>query len=97
MTSGCDTDHPDHGKEITRLNRVAGQVEGLKKMILERRYCPDILTQIKAVRSALKTIEGNILETHLHACVAEAMAGQNQTQITEKIDEIKEMLRRADD
>jgi DNA-binding FrmR family transcriptional regulator len=39
----CDKQHPDHSKELSRLNRVSGQIEGVKRMIGEREYCPDIL------------------------------------------------------
>ena len=44
--------HPCHSKHLSKLNRVAGQVEAIKKMINENRYCVDIMTQIKAARSA---------------------------------------------
>ncbi|MRN79977.1 metal-sensitive transcriptional regulator, partial [Brucella sp. 10RB9210] len=49
--------HPCHSKHLSKLNRVAGQVEAIKKMINENRYCVDIMTQIKAARSALKAVE----------------------------------------
>ena len=52
-------EHPEHDKVKPLLNRVAGQVEGVRKMIEERRYCPDILTQLKAIRSATKNIEAH--------------------------------------
>ena len=53
--------HPDYKHEIPKLNRAIGQLEGVKKMINEHRYCPDILTQLKAARCAIKAIEKNIL------------------------------------
>ncbi|MDR1998300.1 MAG: metal-sensitive transcriptional regulator [Candidatus Margulisbacteria bacterium] len=82
--------HPSHVKELTRLNRIIGQLEGVKKMIEARRYCPEILMQIKAVRSALKSVESNILQTHLESCVAESFADKQER--TRKITEIKELL-----
>ena len=71
--SCCDTpQYPDHRKEMARVNRIAGQVNGIKKMIEERRYCPEILTQLRAIRSAVNSIEANILETYLNSCVTDA-------------------------
>lgn len=52
-----------------RINRIAGQVGGVKKMINEDRYCVDILNQIAAVRSALDQLGVNLLTGHLESCV----------------------------
>ena len=51
------SENPSHKHEIPRLNRAIGQLEGIKKMIEEQRYCPDIIVQLKAVRSAIKHVE----------------------------------------
>lgn len=85
-----------HDSELTKLNRIAGQVEGIKKMIAEGRYCPDILTQLRAVRSAVKTVEANILETHLNHCIAESLSGGNTKDAQEKINELKDLFKRFD-
>jgi hypothetical protein len=53
--------HADHTSDLQRLRRISGQVEGIKKMIEDQRYCTDILNQTKAVRSALKALEVSIL------------------------------------
>ena len=50
---------PNHSENLPRLNRISGQIDGIKKMIEEERYCLDIVNQIKAVRSALKSVEKN--------------------------------------
>jgi DNA-binding FrmR family transcriptional regulator len=99
MDDCCSTDkkYPDHSAETPRLNRVSGQVEGIKKMIAERRYCPEILTQLRAARSALKTIEANILDAHLQSCIADAMTGVDKNQVTEKIEELKNIFKRFED
>lgn len=89
--------HPDHSGETGKLNRVIGQVEGVKKMIAENRYCPDILVQLRAARSALKTVEANILESHLRGCVAEAMAQGKAADVDSKILEIKELFKRFEE
>ena len=89
--------HPDHGAEIGKLNRVVGQVEGVKKMIAENRYCPDILAQLRAARAALKTIEANILEAHLQGCVGDAIASGQTAEAEKKISEIKDLFKRFDE
>lgn len=85
---GEKTLHPDHSSELIRLNRIQGQVEGIVRMVVERRYCPDILIQLRAVQSALKSVEGAILKKHMHDCVKEAMDSRNEEEIKKKIDEL---------
>lgn len=53
----------------TRLNRIAGQVSGVQRMVDEERYCVDILTQIAAIRSALDTVGVELLTNHIEGCV----------------------------
>lgn len=88
----CCAEHrnPSHKHEIPRINRAIGQLEGIKKMINEQRYCPDILIQLKAVRSAIKSVESNILRTHLENCVVESFS--NQAEAKKKIEEIKSLF-----
>lgn len=89
--------HPCHQCELPKLNRIAGQIEGIKGMIEEGRYCPDILVQMRAVRAALKTVEANILEAHLGSCVQNAMAGGNKNDIDRKIAELKDIFKRYEE
>lgn len=89
--------NPCHHSELPKLNRIAGQIEGIKRMVEEHRYCPDILTQLRAVRAALKTVEANVLETHLRHCVAEAMAHGSKKQKDDKIAELKDLFKRFDE
>jgi len=86
--------HPDHSKEGVRLKRVRGQIEGVIKMIDERRYCPDILIQVRAAKSAIQAIEHSILKTHLASCVSEALHEKNEGIAKEKIEEIIELIGR---
>ncbi len=98
MTECCDHEnHPDHSTELKRLNRVGGQVDGVKKMIEDGRYCPDIMIQIKAIRSALKSVEANILERHLASCVTDAIKSGTKKQQDKKIEEIKELFKKFED
>lgn len=95
MADCCDNNHPDHSKQIARLNRISGQVNGVKQMITDNRYCPEIMVQLRAIRSAVKAIEANIMQLHLEACVSEALSSKNidpeekQTKIDEVIDLFK--------
>ena len=57
-----------------RLWRIEGQVRGIAKMIDEDKYCIDVLTQISAVNSALRSVALNLLDEHLGHCVARAVA-----------------------
>jgi DNA-binding FrmR family transcriptional regulator len=52
-----------------RLKRIAGQVEGVQRMLDDDRYCVDVLTQIAAIRSALDAVGLKLLERHLQTCV----------------------------
>lgn len=52
-----------------RVNRIAGQVAGVHKMIAEDRYCVDILTQITAIRSSLDALGVELIAQHLESCV----------------------------
>jgi len=85
-----------HEKELSKLNRVSGQIEGIKKMIAEHRYCPDILIQLRAIRAAIKTVEANVLENHLKSCVAESLSGGNPKDAQKKIEELKDLFKRFD-
>lgn len=82
--------HPDHSKELARLNRISGQLEGVKRMIEERRYCPEILIQLRAIRSAVRAVESNILKTHLQSCVVQSFASDADRE--QKIEELKKLF-----
>ncbi len=95
-TECCVSEHPSHKKELPRLNRISGQVEGVKKMIEEGRYCPDILTQLRAIRAAIKSVELCILDTHLSSCVTQACLSHDEKEQKKKIEEIRELIKRFD-
>lgn len=92
-----DHKHPCHDTELPKLNRIAGQIEGIKSMIGEHRYCPDIITQIRAARAALRAVEAQILETHLQSCVADVMMAGNKKETSARIEELKNLFKRFDD
>jgi DNA-binding FrmR family transcriptional regulator len=84
--------HPSHEDQLVRLNKIDGQVKGIKKMIVDRRYCVDIMTQIKAVTSALGKVELEILKTHIQNCLKSAVESRKPDDVREKVEEIMELL-----
>ena len=72
-------------KLIPRLNRIEGQVRGLKKMIEEDKYCIDIITQTSAVRKALSAVENALLESHLSCCVVNQVKSGKEKQAVEEV------------
>lgn len=86
--------YPNHEKELVKLNRAKGQLIGVIGMIEENRYCPDILIQIRAVKSALQSVEHSILKTHLEHCVHDAISAKNSKEIDIKIHELVKILGR---
>lgn len=86
--------NPDHTKQISRLNRIIGQLEGVKNMIVEGAYCPDILMQTKAAKSALRSLEGLILEKHIRHCVSHAAQSRDRDEIDCKIEELIELFKK---
>ena len=77
--------HPDHSDNLSSLRRIEGQVRGVQQMIDDKRYCMDIVNQIKAMKSALSRVESQILEKHLRSCVTQVL---NKKEMEEKITEL---------
>ena len=81
---------------LRRLNRIEGQVRGLTKMLEEDRYCIDIITQISAVRAALRRAEEEILRDHVGHCIEEAIVTGSRAEQRRKIAELMEVVGRSD-
>lgn len=79
-----------------RLTRIEGQVRGLSRMVEEDRYCIDIVTQIAAVRAALRRLEEEILRDHVGHCVEHAVAAGTKAEQRRKIEELMAVVSRAD-
>ena len=79
-----------------RLSRVEGQVRGLSRMVDEDRYCIDIVTQIAAVRAALRKVEEAVLEDHVAHCVEQAIRSGDPDDQRRKVAELMEVFGRAD-
>ena len=81
---------------LRRLSRIEGQVRGLARMVEQDRYCIDIVTQISAVRAALRRAEEEILEDHVAHCVEHAIATGTKREQRRKISELIDVLGRAE-
>jgi CsoR family transcriptional regulator, copper-sensing transcriptional repressor len=81
---------------LKRLNRIEGQVRGLTRMVEGDRYCIDIVTQISAVRAALRRTEEEILRDHVAHCVEHAIAAGDKTDQRRKVAELMDVISRAD-
>lgn len=77
-----------------RLNRIAGQVQGVQRMVDDDRYCVDILTQIAAVRAALGKVSNLILEAHLETCVTHSFTSGNEADREAKVAELVDVFAR---
>jgi DNA-binding FrmR family transcriptional regulator len=86
--------HDDKDALIKRLHRIEGQVRGIERMLVEDRYCIDILTQVGAVSTALESFAFRILDQHVQHCVAGALASGDENAAKEKTEELLEAVHR---
>ena len=82
--------HPDHSDHSIALRRIEGQVRGIQQMIDDKRYCLDIVNQIRAIKSALNRVESKVLEKHLRRCVTQVL---NKKEMQEKISELVKVFK----
>ncbi len=92
--------HSDQKQEVdratvNRLNRIAGQVQGVARMIESERYCMDVLTQLQAIKSALAKVESAVLKRHAASCVASAIASGNEDEQRAKFAELVDLFEKA--
>ncbi len=80
----------EYKRLINRLNRIEGQVRGIRNMVEQSAYCPDILIQVSAVNAALNAFNRELLGSHIKSCVVEDIKeGKNET-----IDELMGVLQK---
>jgi DNA-binding FrmR family transcriptional regulator len=98
-------DSPDHFRHsyskdkaqlVRRLSRIEGQVRGLARMVDKDRYCIDIVTQVAAVRAALRRLEEEILRDHVAHCVEHAIASGSKADQRRKVEELMDVVSRAE-
>ncbi len=92
----CRQKHTPRSEEsqrqlINRLNRITGQLNGIKNMVEGNRYCGDILIQIAAVENALQSLGYVILHDHMETCVVEQIQKGNMQVIEEAVDLVKKL------
>jgi DNA-binding FrmR family transcriptional regulator len=80
---------------LKRLSRIEGQVRGLARMVEDDRYCIDIVTQISAVRAALRRVEEEILREHVAHCVEHAIRSGDKDDQRQKVAELMDVMGRA--
>jgi DNA-binding FrmR family transcriptional regulator len=77
-------------KEITtRINRIIGQLNGVKNMVIENRYCNDVLIQLSAIDKSIKSLANVVLDSHMHTCLIEHIENKDYGIIDEIIDLVK--------
>ena len=74
----------------TRINRITGQMNGIKRMIDEDRYCTEILVQLSAIEQAVRSLSRVILEEHMHSCMVENIQNGDLA----SVDEVAELIKR---
>lgn len=85
----------DKSARLKRLSRIEGQVRGVARMLEDDRYCIDIITQIAAVRAALRRVEEEVLREHISHCVEEAIVSGDKAEQRRKVSELMEVLGRS--
>ncbi len=92
----CHSKHTERDTKFvsnldSRLNRIIGQLNGIKNMIDSNRYCGDILIQISAIESSLQQVGYLILEDHLETCVREKVLDNDDEVMKETVSLIKKL------
>jgi DNA-binding FrmR family transcriptional regulator len=88
--------HPDSVKKdlTTRLNRIEGQIRGIKGMVDKDVYCDDIITQLSATQSALNSVAKVLLDGHLKGCVKDRLAAGENEVLDELLTTVQKLMRK---
>ncbi len=78
---------------IKRLNRIEGQIRGIKGMVENSAYCPDILTQVSAATSALNSFSRVLLSSHIRTCVVNDVKEGHEETVDELLDTLQKMMK----
>lgn len=98
MTENCchktkERSETEYKKLINRLNRIEGQVRGIKGMVEKDAYCPDILIQVAAVNAALNAFNKELLANHIRTCVAEDIREGKDATIDELVTTLQKLMK----
>ena len=83
----------EYTKLIHRLNRIEGQVRGIRGMVENSAYCPDILTQVAATSAALNAFTKELLASHIRTCVAEDIRAGHDEAIDELVQTLQKLMK----
>ena len=83
----------EYKRLINRLNRISGQIKGIKKMVENSAYCTDILVQTAAVNAALNSFSKELLAEHIHTCVADNIRNGNDDVIDELVNTLQKLMK----
>jgi len=81
-----------HEEQLQFLKKIEGQIRGIQRMIEEKRYCVDILTQIHSIIGALYRVENEIFKKHIDGCVVHSLKGKSEVEKQKKINELLELI-----
>ena len=94
---GCRHKHREVSEErglTNRLNRIEGQIRGIKSMVEDERYCVDIITQVAAVQAALNSFNKVLLERHIKTCVVDdILKGDSDATVEELCRTLQKMMK----
>ena len=96
--AGCPCRHkhreaPEYDSLIRRLNRIEGQVRGVRGMVEKECYCTDILTQVSAIQSALNAFNRELLARHIRTCVADDIRAGHDEAIDELVQTLQKLMK----
>lgn len=83
----------EYKKLVNRLNRIEGQVRGVKRMLENDAYCTDILIQVSAINAALNSFNKTLLAEHIRSCVAEDIRQGKDDTIDELVETLQKLMR----
>lgn len=83
----------EYKKLINRLSRIEGQIRGIRKMVENNSYCPDILIQVSAVNAALNAFNKELLSNHIRTCVATDIRNGNDEIIDELVNTLQKLMK----
>lgn len=85
---------PDERRKLmARLNRIEGQIRGIKRMVEEDAYCTDILIQVSAANAAMNSFNKELLAEHIRTCVADDIRNGNEETIEELLAVLKKLMK----
>ena len=83
----------EYKKLINRLNRIEGQIRGIKKMVEEDAYCIDILVQVASANAALNSFNKELLASHIKTCVADDIRNGRDETIDELVVTLQKLMK----